>query len=509
MINMAADQPKGTTIVTLDTEFQVGEVDPRIFGGFIEHLGRGIYGGIYDPSSGLTDENGFRQDVMSALRRLQVTAMRYPGGNFVSGYHWVDGIGPRSTRPTKFEMAWQTIEPNTFGTDEFMKLANLMGWAPMIAVNLGTGTPEEARNWVEYCNSPQGTKYADLRSKHAQTAPYGVKLWCLGNEMDGYWQCGHVPAQEYALRALQAAKMMKDTDSTIELVASGSSTNTMPTYIDWDRQVLEYLGDSADYLSLHRYVGNPSGDTTNYLGVATSIDQQIEEIDSVCRLVQAKSHSKKRYYLAFDEWNIWYRTCKTFWTAPKEFPRPINEEKYNLEDALVAAEFLNSFIRHANIVKIANLAQMVNVGAPVFIEGNRLYFQSIFFPFEMYSKRREGTSLWPVVRGPFYETNDYGPVQMIDASAILGERRLNLFLVNRRLQGSQRVDVKLHGQRFTGFDTAEVLTGPGPSAMNTVDQQEIINSQMFKAIKVSADQAIVELPPLSVAAITFKVDKNE
>ena len=495
-----------TTTVTLHTEFQAGNVDPRIFGGFIEHLGRGIYEGIYDPTSRFADENGFRQDVIAAMRRLRMTAMRYPGGNFVSGYHWEDGVGPKSGRPTTLEMAWQTIEPNTFGTDEFMKLAGMLGWTPMVAVNLGTGTPEEARNWVEYCNSPIGTKYSDRRKQNRQAEPYGVKLWCLGNEMDGPWQTGHVPADHYAIRAQQAAKMMRDTDPSIELVASGSSGNGMPTYVEWDRQVLEYLGDFADYVSLHRYIGNPQGDTANFLAVTASIDQQIEDIDAVCRMVQAKTRSKKRHYLAFDEWNIWYRTGDSVNTAPRAFPRRINEEKYNLEDALVTAGFFNSFIRHAGMVKIANLAQVVNVGAPIYVEGDQLVMQANFFPFEMYAKRRDGVSLWPVVNGPGYETRDTGYTQMIDASAILGDGRLHVFLVNRSLEGTQPVSLELFGQHFASFESAELLTGPGPFAMNTLEQPDLIASQPFSAVTVEPGCATLAMPRLSVIAITFRVE---
>ena len=283
-----------TTTIGLHTEFAVGHVDPRLFGGFMEHIGRCVYGGLYDPDSAHADEDGFRADVMAALRRLNMTAMRYPGGNFASGYHWRDGVGPRQRRPAVRELAWQSIEPNRFGTDEYIKLCRKMGWTPMIAVNLGTGTPEEARNWVEYCNCPAGTRYANMRAENGSPEPHAVKLWCLGNEMDGPWQLGHVPAEQYAVRARQAAKMMKDADGTIELVACGSCGVSMPTYMEWDRVVLDGLGDLADYVSLHRYVGNHNDDTADYLAVTNSIDRQIEEMDAACRFVQARRRSKKR-----------------------------------------------------------------------------------------------------------------------------------------------------------------------------------------------------------------------
>jgi alpha-N-arabinofuranosidase len=271
--------------IYLNSKFKVGEVDPRIFGGFLEHMGRAVYEGIYEPSSPHADGDGLRTDVLEALQRLDMTIMRYPGGNFVSGYHWRDGVGPKSERPRVRELAWKSIETNQFGTEEFIGLCRKMGWAPMITVNLGTGTPEEARDWVEYCNSPVGTRNSDLRASNGGGEPHSVELWCLGNEMDGPWQMGHVPASEYALRARQAAKMMGIVDPSVELVACGSSGPQMATYPEWDREVLEVLRDSADYVSLHRYVGNRRNDTPDYLAITNSIDRQIEEVDAVCKYV--------------------------------------------------------------------------------------------------------------------------------------------------------------------------------------------------------------------------------
>ena len=325
------------TTITLHTKFQIGQVDSRVFGGFLEHMGRAVYEGVYDPDCAHADEDGFRTDVMEAHRRLDMTAMRYPGGNFASGYHWMDGVGPREQRPTARELAWQSLESNHFGTDEYIKLCRKMGWTPMITVNLGTGTPEEARNWVEYCNCPGGTKYADMRVANGSLEAYGVKLWCLGNEMDGPWQLGHVPADQYAIRAQQAAKMIKDVDKSIELVACGSCGISMPTYMTWDQQVLEYMGDLADYISLHRYVGNRDDDTPDYLAITNSLDRQIEEMDAVCRFVQSKRRSKKRAYLCFDEWNVWYKNRQM--DGEGKFAPHLIEEVYNLEDALVVAGF--------------------------------------------------------------------------------------------------------------------------------------------------------------------------
>jgi alpha-N-arabinofuranosidase len=495
------------TTITLHTSFQVGHVDPRIFGGFLEHMGRAVYEGVYDPECAHADADGFRTDVLEALRRLDMTAMRYPGGNFASGYHWLDGVGPRDMRPTVRELAWQSIEPNQFGTDEYIRLCRKTGWEPMLTVNLGTGTPEEARNWVEYCNCPAGTRYADLRAANGSAEPHAVKLWCLGNEMDGPWQLGHVPADQYAIRAQQAAKMMKDVDGSIELVVCGSCGIGMPTYMEWDRQVLEHVGDLADYVSLHCYVGNREDDTPDFLAVNNSIDQQIEEIDAACRFVQAKRRSPKRAYLCFDEWNVWYKNMHM--DGEGKFAPHLIEEVYNLEDALVVAGFLNSFIRHADVVKIANLAQITNVIAPILTRGDEMLIQSIFYPFEMFSRRREGVSLRPVVDGPTYEGKTNGQVYYVDTSAILNGDKLHVFATNRSLEEPTRVRVKLVDRAVVALDSGELLIGPDPKAANSFDQPDVIRSRSFAeanvGVKIAKGEVSVELPPLSVAAMTFVI----
>ena len=493
-----------TTRIHLHTGFRVGEVDPRVFGGFLEHMGRAVYQGVYEPASRHADENGFRGDVLQALRRLRFTAMRYPGGNFASGYHWMDGIGPREKRPTLRELAWQSIECNKVGTDEFIRLCRMLSWTPMLTVNLGTGTPEEARNWVEYCNCPAGTRYADMRAAGGSAAPHGVKLWCLGNEMDGPWQLGHVPADHYAIRAQQAAKMMKDVDTTVELVACGSCGTGMPTYMEWDRTVLEHLGDLADYVSLHRYVGNPTADTDDYLAVSASIDRQIEEMDAACRWVQARRKSKKRAYLCFDEWNVWYKNMQT--DGRGTFAPHLVEEVYNLEDALVVAGFLNSFLRHADVVKIANLAQIVNVIAPLLTDGDRLLVQSIFHPLEMYAKRRQGAALRVSLEGPVLQGRTNGEVPLVDSGAIRDGNRLSVFLVNRSAGKAAPVVIDIADARIASVESAEILTGPGPRAANSFEQPDLVSAKSFDGFVVKAGKASVKLPPLSVAAATFLLE---
>jgi alpha-L-arabinofuranosidase len=492
-----------TTRIFLHSRFAIGDVDPRIFGGFLEHMGRAVYEGVFEPGSPHADADGFRTDVLAALRDLRFTVMRYPGGNFASGYHWIDGTGPVEKRPVLRELAWQSIEPNTFGTEEYMRLCRKMGWTPMLTVNLGTGTPEEARNWVEYCNCPAGTRWSDMRVAGGSPEPHGVKLWCLGNEMDGPWQLGHVPADQYAIRAQQAAKMMKDADRSIELVACGTCVPELPTYGEWDRQVLEHLGAEADYLSLHRYVGDKTRDTEDYLAVTGSIDRQIEDMDAVCRYVQARTRSPRRARLCFDEWNVWYKDIAGDGRGQRA-PHLI-EEVYDLQDALAVAGFLNSFLRHANVVRIANLAQIVNVIAPVLTKGDGLLVQSIYHPFAMFAKRRDGISLAVRSEGPTFTGRTNGTVPLVDSSAILDGPRLSVFLVNRSTSKPAPVTITLADAGITSRVSAEILHGSDPRMANTWEAPALLARKPFDGWTIRNGVASTELPPLSVTAATFAV----
>ncbi len=492
------------TTIHLHTAFQVGQVDPRIFGGFLEHMGRAVYEGVYQPDSVHADANGWRTDVLGALEKLRYPVMRYPGGNFASGYHWQDGIGPKEKRPSMRELAWQSIETNQVGTNEFIQLCRQLDWQPMLAVNLGTGTPEEVRNWVEYCNAPTGTKCAGVRAANGLADPHNVKMWCLGNEMDGPWQLGHVPAAQYAIRAQQAGKMMKDVDPSIELVACGSSSSGMPEFLNWDREVMEYVGDLADYVSLHRYVGNHDDDTADYLAVTNSIDAQIEEVDATCRYVAGKYKRKKRPYLCFDEWNVWYKNMEMNGRG-KAAPHLI-EEIYNLEDALVVAGFLNSFIRHADVVKIANIAQIVNIIAPIQTRGDEMLIQSIFYPLQMMSQRREGISLQTAVSGPSYESASNGTVSYIDSSAIWNGRQLHTLLTNRHQSDAATVHIDLADQNIMALSSAELVSGTDAKAANSYEQPNVIQFGEFDEVMVKNGRATVQLPPLSIYAATFDVN---
>ncbi len=492
------------TRVTLDPRFAIGAVSPLLYGGFLEHLGRSIYQGIYDPDSTHADEDGFRADVVEALGELAMTIVRYPGGNFASGYRWRDGIGDKASRPTVRELAWQSIETNQFGTDEFIRLCRKLDWTPMLTVNLGTGSPEEARDWVEYCNAATGTLFADMRAAGGSETPYAVPVWCLGNEMDGPWQLGHAPASDYAVRARQAARMMKACDRDIETVACGSSGPGMATWLDWDRTVLEAVGGAADYISLHRYVGNPDGDSPSYLAIGRSIDQQIEAVDACCQYVQARTRSRDRAFLCFDEWNVWYRTRGGNHTdGGGKFAPPLLEERYNLEDALVVAAFLMSFIRHADCVKIANLAQLVNVIGPLLTDGDTLLKQSIFYAFKLFSDRKGGIALTAHIDGPRYQT-EYGEVPYLDAAATLDGKLLNLFAMNRHTSEPLPLAVDLGGYEITRVDNSEIVHALSLDAENTFKDPGTVVSKPFEGWS-TRDHVVAELPPHSLVVTTFQL----
>ena len=492
------------TTLHLHSRHTIGAVSPLLFGGFLEHLGRSIYEGVYDPGSVHADADGMRTDVIEALGELGLTVVRYPGGNFASGYHWQDGVGAKEARPRTRELAWQSVEPNTFGTDEFIKLCRKLDWKPMLAVNLGTGTPEEARDWVEYCNCEVGTRHADMRAANAAADPYTVPIWCLGNEMDGPWQLGHVPAEQYAIRARQAAKMMKDCDRSIETVACGSSAPTMPTFPEWDRVVLESLGGLADYVSLHRYVGNPGDSAADYLALSNSIDAQIEAVDACARYVQAKRRSRRRAYLCFDEWNVWYRARGGAHSDGRGKVAPaLLEERYNLEDALVVAMFLMSFIRHADSVRIANLAQLVNVIGPVLTQGDELLKQSIFHAFRMLSSRRTGVSLRGAVEGPGYASERYGEVAFLDHAAIIDGSKLHVFAINRQLDDHMPLTVAFADHVIARVLSSEVLHAD-LKAENTFESPDEVRAIPFDGWSADGN-ANALLPPHSLVATTFEL----
>lgn len=448
-----------------------GEIDRKIFGNFIEHLGRCITGGIFDEGSQLSDGQGFRKDVMTAVKEMDVPFLRWPGGNFASNYNWMDGIGPRDKRPARLEMAWGTVEDNRFGTHEFMDYVEKVGAEPYICLNLGTGTWVEAQQWIEYVNGTQNTAVVQMRKKNGRDKPWKVKYWGLGNEMDGYWQMGHRSASDYGAFALEAAKLAKLTDPDVQLIAAGAS-NFRPgsDWIGWNRTVLEYLKDYADYISLHIYVGNPTNDYADFVASPIEMDQKIETLaglidaamsNRVERLTGAPNRDGKKIYIALDEWNVWYRA-----RGAGQRGRRILEEHYNLEDALVVAGFLNSLVNHADVVKIANLAQLVNVIAPIFTNDKGLFLQTIYYPLQLFGRNVKGNSLELLVDSPSYKSKRFDKVPYLDASASLDGADLVINVVNRH--ESQAIDsvISLEDKNFAGAVSVAEVNGPDIKAEN-------------------------------------------
>ena len=448
-----------------------GDIDKKIFGNFIEHLGRCITGGIFDEGSPLSDKEGFRKDVMTAVKDMGVPFLRWPGGNFSSNYHWMDGIGPRDKRPPRLEMAWGTVEDNRFGTHEFMDYIEKVGAEPYICMNLGTGTWAEQQQWVEYVNGTQDTEITRLRKKNGRDKPWKVKYWGLGNEMDGYWQMGHRSAADYGAFALETAKLAKLTDPDVRLIAAGASNfRAGSDWIGWNRAVLDYLKDYADYISLHMYVGNAANDYEDFVASPIEMDLKIETLaglidaamsNRVDHVTGAPSKDGRKIYIALDEWNVWYRA-----RGDSQRGRRILEEHYNLEDALVVAGFLNSLVNHADVVKIANLAQLVNVIAPIFTNDKGLFLQTIYYPLQLFSTHVKGRSLELLVEGPSYKSKRFDKVPYIDASGSLDGGNLVINVVNRHPDQAMEVVIGLEDKNFAGTVAVSEVNGPDIKAQN-------------------------------------------
>lgn len=447
--------------MTLAKEFKIGEIDNRIYGSFIEHLGRAVYGGIYEPNHPTADSDGFRSDVIQLVKELNVPIVRYPGGNFVSGYNWEDGVGPVEKRPKRLDLAWGTTEPNEFGTNEFMKWCKKAGTDCMMAVNLGTRGADEARNLVEYTNHKGGSFWSDLRKSHGCEEPWNIKLWCLGNEMDGAWQMGAKTASEYGRAALEASKMMKWTDGSIETVLCGSSSRNSKTFGEWEATSLDIAYDSVDYVSLHQYYGKHDDDTPTYLARTLELDEFIYTVICVCDYIKAKKRSKKTINLSFDEWNVWYHSNNAPYERWSVAP-PRLEDIYTFEDALLVGSMLITLLRHCDRIKIACLAQLVNVIAPIFTEtGGGVFKQTIFYPFAHMSNYGRGVALNPIISCPKYDCRDFTDVPYIESITAYDEEKeeMAIFIVNKSVDENALLDINLLD--FDGYKPFEFISMDG------------------------------------------------
>ncbi len=473
----------------VDPTRRLAKLNRNLFGSFLEHLGRAIYGGIYDPGSKFADSNGFRRDVLEEVRQLGVPIVRYPGGNFVSGYNWLDGVGPKQNRPRALDKAWNSIESNQFGTNEFIAWCRAVGAEPLLAVNLGTGTAESAAALVEYCNVESGTRWSDLRRQHGVAAPHNVRYWCLGNEMDGPWQIGHIPAVEYGRKAADAARQMRKVDRSIQLIACGSSNPFMPTYLEWDRQVLEECYDQVDAISLHRYFNNSretGGDSAKFLALNLAMERQIEEIADVCDIVRGVKRADKRLWLSFDEWNVWYR--KRDGDGHRQQAPPLLEEVYNLEDALLVGGIVNSLLRHADRVQVACLAQLVNVIAPLMTNSERVLRQPIYYPYSWALQYARGEVLNLLVESPSYAVPGMGQVPYLDIAGTINPESgtFSLFILNRDLSKGRDLEVVWRERPPTRVLASEVLTGEDLKAFNSFEEPRRVIPHRLDLSKFSA-----------------------
>lgn len=489
--------------VTAHRAFTIAPIDERIYGAFLEHLGRAIYTGIYQPEHETADANGMRGDVADLVKALDVPMVRYPGGNFVSAYNWEDGIGPKEDRPVRLDLAWHTSDSNQVGIHEFADWCETVGTDMMLAVNLGSRGLDAARNFVEYVNHPGGSYWSDMRIANGRKDPWDVKLWCLGNEMDGPWQVGHKDATEYGKLANETAKALRAFDKNLELIVCGSSHANMPTYPDWEATVLEHTYDVVDYISLHMYFANREDDTQEYLAQSHKLDAYIGTVAGVIQYVKAKKRSKKDIYISFDEWNVWYHSNKQdrkILDGNDGWPHApaLLEDIYNFEDVLQVGCILNTFIRRADVVKIACIAQLVNVIAPIMTETDgTAWRQSIYYPLLFASLHGRGTALDLSCECPTYETKIAGDVPYLDVSAVHNEddQTVTFFIINRH--DKETLDTSFDLQAFgkPSLSDHQVMSHSDLKAVNSASNPDNVIPSTGDSVQIDGNNVTVSLAP--------------
>jgi alpha-L-arabinofuranosidase len=496
--------------ITLDPKRIIGTIDRRLFGGFVEHMGRGVYGGIYEPGHPTADAEGFRQDVIDLVREMGLTTVRYPGGNFVSGFRWEDGVGPRDERPVRLNLAWHSSETNEVGLHEFASWLEKVGGELMLALNLGTRGTLEALDLLEYANVPSGTTLADRRIANGRRDPFGVRMWCLGNEMDGSWQLGARSAEDYGKLAATTAKALRQLDPDIELVACGSSGAGMATFGDWERTVLSHAYDDVDYISCHAYYEEKDGDLGSFLASAVDMDHFIESVVATADSVKAARKSDRTIAISFDEWNVWYLS-----RVPQDLPKRIDEwplapalseEAYTVADGVVVGNMLMSLLRHADRVRSASIAQVVNVIAPIAAEpGGPAWRKSTFFPFAITSRLARGVALETAIDSPTYDTARHGIATVLDAAASFDEAAGtgSVFLVNRSLDEEAHVTVDVGALGVGRVAEALTLAETDPHAANTTSDQDRVQPRQNGSARVVDGSLTLTLPPVSWTAVSL------
>ncbi|RDJ05869.1 alpha-N-arabinofuranosidase [Rhizobium grahamii] len=498
--------------VTAHARYTIGDIDKRLYGSFLEHLGRAVYTGIYEPGHPTADENGMRQDVLDLVRNLNTPICRYPGGNFVSAYNWEDGIGPKSDRPTRLDLAWRTAESNQVGIHEFADWAKAAETEMMLAVNLGSRGLDAARNFVEYVNHPGGSYWSDLRRKNGQADPWNVTLWCLGNEMDGPWQVGHKTAAEYGHLANETAKALRAFDDKLELVVCGSSHSDMPTYPQWEATVLEETYDQVDYISLHMYFENYEKKTSEFLALPEKLDRYIGTVSGVIDYVKAKKRSKKTVRISFDEWNVWYHERRSDAKRMKQWDWPhapvLLEDVYNFEDVLQVGCILNTFIRRADVVRIACIAQLVNVIAPIMTApGGAAWRQTIYYPFQFASNHGRGTALRLDVDCPRYDADVAADVSYLDIAGVhdADSGTLTFFAINRHGEEAMTIDLSIEGFGKARNVEHTLIKNDDLEASNTKEAPDTVTPIKIDGAKISDKGVEVTIPPYSYSMIRIKL----
>ena len=490
--------------ISVDMKQGIGKIDKRIYGSFVEHLGRAVYNGIYQPGHPSADENGFRKDVIDLVKELDVPIIRYPGGNFVSGYNWEDGIGPAAERPKRLDLAWRTLETNEVGLHEFADWVEKANSEMMYAVNLGLRGAEEARNVLEYSNHAGGTYWSDLRRKNGAEKPFAVKTWCLGNEMDGPWQMGAKTATEYGRIAVEAAKVMKWTDPSIELVACGSSSKQMATFGAWEAEVLDHTYNHVEYISLHQYYNNSADDTPSFLSKNIEMDEFIKTVVSICDYIKGKKKSKKTIHLSFDEWNVWYHSHQQDKKIPSwTVAPPMLEDIYNFEDALLVGGCLITLLKNADRVKMACLAQLVNVIAPIMTDNDgSAWKQTIFYPFMHASAFGRGVAVNADVECPKYDCKAMTDVPYVDSVAVYNEEKgeMTVFVLNRSLEDDLEVEVAVGGAKsliehitLENGDMKIVNSLAKQSVAPGVNKNTLLDGETVKAVVKKASWNVIRL----------------
>jgi alpha-N-arabinofuranosidase len=493
--------------IKLDKQAVIAPVRRRTFGSFVEHLGRCVYTGLYEPEHPSANDDGFRMDVVELVRELGTGTVRYPGGNFVSGFRWEDSVGPRDKRPVRRDLAWHSLESNQVGLDEFARWLKLTDSELMLAVNLGTRGIQAALDLLEYANHPSGTALSDLRIANGTPEPHNVRMWCLGNEMDGPWQTGFLTADDYGKLAARTAGAMKMADKDLELVVCGSSNSGMPTFGDWERTVLEHTYDHVDYVSCHAYYQELDGDLGSFLASATDMDYFIDTVVATADHVGYKKRSNKKINLSFDEWNVWYQKehaesdeVNDEW---RHAPRQL-EDVYSVADAVVVGNLLMTLLKHSDRVTSASLAQLVNVIAPIMTEpGGPAWRQTTFYPFSITSRLASGEVIRPVIEAPVYETARHGEASLIDAVATVDEDRAAVFLVNRDLHEPAQVTIDVRSLGSSQVTEAVTLADRDVYAKNTLKEQNRVTPAANTTAKLADGVLTVELPPVSWTAIAL------